>query len=68
MSSAFVIEQQKQQLFGICEMVQSNIGTLMDQIARIASGIGQQQGKPKELLAEYEALNMLLKNSDKIKN
>lgn len=56
-SMAIALEEQKQQLFGICEMVQTNCRNLLDQIGRIIIGIGQQNAKsPLHLLSEYEAL------------
>jgi len=55
-SMAIALEEQKQQLFGICEMVQTNCRNLLDQIGRIIIGIGQQNAKsPLHLLSEYEA-------------
>jgi hypothetical protein len=59
MSPAFIIEEQKQQLFGICEMIQSNMKLLLDKITKITHSMLQTEPettKPLDLLLEYEVV------------
>jgi hypothetical protein len=65
MISAFAMEEQKQQLFGICEMIQTNIKTLLDKIEKIIKGIARRESdisydemrsRLLDMLAEYRVL------------
>ncbi|KAF7632907.1 hypothetical protein Mgra_00007684 [Meloidogyne graminicola] len=43
MMSAYAMEEQKQQLFGICEIIQKNIRALLDKIEKIIIGIAKRE-------------------------
>nr|CAD2204608.1 unnamed protein product [Meloidogyne enterolobii] len=43
MISAYAMEEQKQQLFGICELIQTNIKSLLEQIEKIRRGIAKRE-------------------------
>lgn len=67
LSSAFAMEDQKQQIFGICEIVQSDIKMALDRIARIIHFMtsnrqanGDIGSKPLELLSEYQVFYIFL--------
>lgn len=61
MSSAFALENQKQQLFSVCEIIQSNVSEIIEQIMRIIhcmmsqqEGNGDSNMKFIKLLSDYK--------------